>query len=614
MQVSYIALAVSLAVTSGHALADEQIEQDSIERVVVVSSRIEMPIRQLATSVSVVSKEDIEARGYTNLAEVLRTQPAISVSSSGGLGSPTSLRVRGEEGYRTLVRLDGVDISDPTGTQVQPQFSDLQSANISRVEILRGTQGLAYGADAGGVINIQSGQYDGATAGSLSVENGRYNTQNIVADVGGETGQTQYYLSVTDFSTDGFNSQLADNETADRDGYDNTTLHAKVGYQINEKFSIGLVARKSDGDGEFDGCGFGATFSNDCTSSFQQQNHRANLNYSAASGEHELAYARTFVERESFNQGQPGFMTKGNLERVEYLGHSALNHNSKLVYGFDWEKESITSENQSRTQKGYYLEYQSEVQDNLFVTAGVRHDDNEDFGEHTSYRVSSAYLWAVENGEVKFRGSYGTGFRAPSLFEVGYNRGPFAFEPASLIALTEESTKGYEAGIEYNDNQGSRYELVYFNQKIEDSIFFDLTTSSGYLQDLGTSRSEGLELIADLVVTDHFGINANYTYNDARDTSGTQRIRRPRHLTNIGVYYHIEKLKVSATVRMVKDVVDSTTALSDYEVFDVSVRYLIDESTQVFARVENLFDTTYQDVSVFNTSGQAFHAGVKFQF
>ncbi|MDU0356022.1 TonB-dependent receptor plug domain-containing protein [Paraglaciecola aquimarina] len=83
---------------------------------------------------SLVTQEDIEARGYANLADVLKTQPAIGVTNSGGAGSSTSLRVRGEEGYRTLVRIDGVDISDPTGTQVQPQLGHLQAANVSRVK------------------------------------------------------------------------------------------------------------------------------------------------------------------------------------------------------------------------------------------------------------------------------------------------------------------------------------------------------------------------------------------------------------------------------------------------------------------------------------------------
>ena len=182
MKTSKLALAVAMSCAATSVVAaDAGSTEDSIEHV-VVSSRIATPLRQLATSVSVVTQEEIELRGYANLAEVLRIQPSIHVTDSGGIGSTSALRIRGEEGYRTLIRIDGVDISDPTGTQVQPHVGQLQSANVSRVEILRGTQGLVYGADAGGVINIQTGRVEQGTFGSVSASAGAYNTNNI-ADI-----------------------------------------------------------------------------------------------------------------------------------------------------------------------------------------------------------------------------------------------------------------------------------------------------------------------------------------------------------------------------------------------------------------------------------------------
>ncbi|MFB1034820.1 MAG: TonB-dependent receptor plug domain-containing protein, partial [Sinobacterium sp.] len=168
MKHTSLALAISTALFAYPIFALETNEENEMEKLVVVSSRIAMPLREVATSVSLVTQQDIDARGYANLTDVLKTQPSISASNSGGIGSTTALRVRGEEGYRTLVRIDGVDISDPTGTQVGPQLAHLQSANISRVEILRGSQGLAYGADAGGVINIYRGSPTDQFSGNVS--------------------------------------------------------------------------------------------------------------------------------------------------------------------------------------------------------------------------------------------------------------------------------------------------------------------------------------------------------------------------------------------------------------------------------------------------------------
>jgi vitamin B12 transporter len=623
MKHTSLALAISTAFFAYPIFAQQTNEENEIEKLVVVSSRVAMPLREIATSVSLVTQQDIDARGYANLTDVLKTQPSISASNSGGIGSPTALRVRGEEGYRTLVRIDGVDISDPTGTQVGPQLAHLQSANISRVEILRGSQGLAYGADAGGVINIYSGSPKEQFSGNVSGELGRYDTQNFSANMGATNEKFDYYIAASDYKTNGFNARL-DDASQDKDGYKNTTIHSRLGFKVSDDLTLGLVVRNNHGLGQFDNCGFGASASNNCESEFNQNNLRADLNYSNDNSQHELAFAKTFIERENFNQGTSDFLTKGTLQRVEYLGNTQLNQEHQLVYGVDWEEEQITSASQSRISKGYYFEYQGELFESLYFTAGVRHDDNEDFGEHTSFRLSAAYIWALGDDELKLRSAYGTGFRAPSLFEIQYNQGPFAFAPASTTALQEETTKGYEVAVEYSTNKGSRFEVIYFDQKIEDSIFFDLAGFSGYLQDIGESTSDGVELIANIKINDNLGVHANYTYNPTKDTSGDQRLRRPKNVANIGFDYQVDNLTLSVNVRLVQDyvdlVVDETSFAStaqpqkDYHVFDISARYRVNASLTVFARVENLFDENYQDLAAFNTAGGTPHVGLKYQF
>ena len=613
MKYHLLATAIACALVASPSFAETKDQEKEIEKLVVVSSRVAMPLRQIATSVSIVSKEDIDGRAYANLADVLKTQASIGATNSGGMGSPTALRVRGEEGYRTLVRVDGVDISDPSGPQVQPALAHLQSANVSRVEILRGSQGLAYGADAGGVINVQSTHYLAPLAGSLSAEAGRYGTTNLVADLGGTHQQFAYYLAASDYQTDGFNSRPSD-LSQDKDGYENTTLHGRFTVALNDALSLGLVIRNNQGDGQFDNCGFGLTGSNNCTTAFEQNNIRADINYQNDGSEHELAYAKTSVERENFNQGSADFFTKGNIERIEYLGDTQLNTDHRLVYGFDWEKESITSEQQSRISQGYYLEYQSELVSDFYLTAGLRHDDNEDFGEHTSFRLSAAYIWALGEDELKLRSAYGTGFRAPSLFEIEYNAGPFASAPASDTSLKEEKTRGYEIALEYSSAQGSRFESVYFDQKIDDSIFFDLAGFSGYLQEQGRSFSKGIELIAEIKLNEKWLLNANYSYNNTEDTAGEPRIRRPKNIANLGFSYRLDALSVSSSVRFVKDFVDIGGELDDYALVDLSARFQVNEQLVVFARIENLFDRQYQDLAAFNTPGEAPHIGLKYQF
>ncbi|MGS2719764.1 TonB-dependent receptor plug domain-containing protein [Paraglaciecola aestuariivivens] len=598
-------------------------EDSQIEVLQVVSSRVATPLREVAISVTLVSQDDINARGYANLTDVLKTQVAINANNSGGLGSPTALRVRGEEGYRTLVRIDGVDISDPTGPQVSPPLAHLQSANISRVEILRGSQGLAYGADAGGVINIYSGSASQELGGQITGEWGRYHSQNLSANIGATHQKFDYFIAASDYSTDGFNARLDDTD-ADKDGYQNTTIHSRFGWQYNDDLALGLVLRNNSGLGQFDNCGFGASASNQCETDFNQSNLRADLTYTTTDSEHQFAYSKTLIERENFNQGLAEFSTKGALQRFEYIGHTQFNSISRLIYGIDWEKEQITSENQSRTSTGYYLEYQAEPVDNLFVTAGLRHDDNQDFGQHKSLRISAAYIWQLADKQVKLRSAYGTGFRAPSLFEIEYNRGPYAFAPATNSQLKEENTQGYEVALEYQSQQGSRFELVYFDQNIEDSIYFDLSGYSGYLQDAGQSSSEGIEVIGSIKLNLALSLHANYTYNQTKDTAGQQRLRRPKQIANLGFDYRADKLTLVANLRVVRDftdlVMDPSTFMSvvtpqdNYHLIDLSARYQINQQLTAFARIENLFDKQYQDLATFNTAGEAPHIGITYQF
>ena len=613
MKYTSIALGLTLALANTQAYAQSADKEQSIEKIVVVSSKVAMPLREIATSVSLITQEHIEARGFANLSDVLKDQPAIYVNNSGSTGSTTSLRIRGEEAYRTLVTIDGVDISDPTGTQVGPKLGHLQSANISRVEILRGSQGLSYGADAGGVVNIHSKYYQEQLAGSLFGEFGRYDTTNVTADLGGKNNDLEYYISGASFRTDGFNSRL-DDDSEDLDGYNNTTIHSRLGYQFNKQFSTQLVLRNNKGNGEFDNCGFGASASNNCQSEFEQTNIRATLSYETDQHQSDLSYSKNLIERSNLNQGQFSFGSKGFIEKYEYLGNASLNEQHSLVYGLEWEQESITSAGQNRYNRAGFIEYQGEVLNDWFVTAAARHDDNDDFGEFTTYRVSSAYIWAVQAGELKLRSTYGTGFRAPSLFEVEFNRGPDASEPASSTILEPEESQGFEVGVDYTVSNGSLYQIVYFDQEIENAIEFDLLNFSGYLQEAGSSSSKGIELIASHVISADWKINANYTFNDTEDASGQQRARRPEHLTNIGIEYSKDRLSISSNIRLVKNLIDGGVKLDNYEILDISARFHVSEQLTVHIRAENLFDAKYQDTLAFFTPREAAYVGVRMNF
>jgi len=598
--------------------------QDNIEEVIVTSSRIETPLREVGTAISIISSEEIEIRGYSSIADVLRTQPGIGVSNTGGTGKTTALRIRGEEGYRTLVMIDGVDVSDPTGTQVGPNFSHLMTtSDLQRVEILRGSQGFIYGADAGGVVNILTRTGEGDVGGQLGIEYGEFDTQQLEANLSGGSESADFFISVSDIDSDGFNSRIGDSVLMDDDGYENTTVHTKLGWTPSENLRLQLVARDIDASTQFDRCSFPTI--HDCVSDNEQTTYRVSADYGSGNLSHFFAFGNTDITRRNFGAGVESFSTEGDLNRLEYTGSYDLSESSVLVYGLDFEEEDIVSnsgDNMERDQKGYYFEYQGKFNDSFFLTAGARYDDNEDFGEHTSVRTTFAYLSDTASGAtIKYRASVGTGFRAPSLSEIAYNNGPFAFPPAAGLFLTEESSSGFDFGIEYTSANDLYLEATYFDQEIEDEIFFDLSGFSGYLQSLGTSDSRGIELAARYPFNAQWELLGNVTYNDTEDTDGMQRIRRPEKLANIGIRFTSpsENIRLLANYRLSADSIDELFGvgrlpLDDYEVLDISASFAVNDNVEVYGRLENVTDEDYQEVTGFFTAGFSGALGVRLRF
>ncbi|HEY7775409.1 MAG TPA: TonB-dependent receptor, partial [Kineobactrum sp.] len=217
----------------------------------------------------------------------------------------------------------------------------------------------------------------------------------------------------------------------------------------------------------------------------------------------------------------------------------------------------------------------------------------------------------------KFRSSWGTGFRAPSLYEIAYNNSFFASAPAANTNLQEERSEGYDLGVAFYGSNGLQLEAVYFAQTMENEIFFDLQAFSGYLQGDGDSDSSGVELIAQLPLTRQLSLQGNYTYNDTDTAAGTYRVYRPRHLANIGLQWQdgSGQLALGLNARMSRDARSPDgSPVDNYEVVDMNVRYALLPELELYGRVENLLNSNYEEIPTYQTSARAAYAGVRYSF
>jgi len=612
-------IAIAAAAFPVAADSDRNGGENKLEELVVVSSRVPTPLRQIGTSVSVITGVEIERLGYNSLYNVLRTQPGVAVSNQGGPGSITSLRIRGEENYRTRFYLDGIDISDTSSPQTTARVEHIMSSGVQRVEILRGPQGLMYGADAGGVVNITTLAPTEGINGSVSAEGGRYGTQQYAANLNGGNSSIDFSLSAADFDSDLYNARTTDTDIRDDDGYKNTTFHGRLGWNVTEELRLSLVGRDAEGDSRYDGCFTADTFepSNACRDEFEQTSWRTAANYETGRFSHEIFYSDNDSSRENFTAGTFTFGLGGDTERYGYLGSFDGGSALRLVYGIDLLEESIDDQAVGdRDQQGYYGEYQGGFGERFFVTAGLRYDDSDDFGSYTSYRLSGAYLVPFDASELKFRAAYGTGFRAPSLFELATNESPFTGPPAQGFELTEEESEGYDLAVSWYGDGGVYLEAVYFDQDISDEIFYD-PVSFGYLQETGDTESQGVELSAVWDILDGLSLNGNYTYTDSQNMDGDQRARRPEQMANFGISWSAlsNRLDLGLNMRLSRDAVDvDGTDMDDYEVVDLNARFALLYGLEIFGRVENLLDEDYEEIPTYNTGGAAGHLGLKYKF
>ena len=619
-------LRLLVAAASASATLSGAAQQAAPEEIIVTSSIIAQPRREIGTAVSVIESGEIELRGYADMADVLRTQTGIGVSNSGGAGKSTAVFIRGEDSFRTLLMIDGVKALDPGATQVAPSFDSLLStSDLQRIEVLRGPQGFIYGADAGGVVNVFTKRGADDLGGQVGLEYGDYATRKVDAALFGGADKGDYFVSAVDLATDGFNAQTSDTVLRDDDGADNTTVHVKLGWNLTEDLRLQLVARDVDAKAQFDGCFGAAPFfasSNDCVSTTDQQTYKLSADHSTDRFSSSFGFSEVDIARDSLTAGVSTFATEGSLARLEYTGSYRPSDELGLVYGIDLQDEELTDffGPRRRDQNGYYFEYQGGFGDAFFLSLGARYDDNDDFGSHTSSRLSAAYVQALgADRSLKYRASAGTGFRAPSLFEMSLNRNAVS-PPAAGVVLQEETSRGYDVGVEYNGPNGLHLELTYFDQEIEDAIEFDLAFFSGYVQSTGVSTSKGVELGANVPFGDRWELLANWTSNDADDAAGQQRLRRPKNLGNFGVQYRAasERLALLANYRLTRDTIDmtflGTAPLPDYEVLDLSVTFDASELLQIFGRVQNATDESYQEVVGYNTAGRSIYGGVRLRF
>lgn len=618
-------------------------EQDPI---VVTATRLATPESQLGSSVTVITAEDISRKQLKTVPEALRTVPGVDVVQAGGPGQQTSVFMRGASSSHTLVLVDGINIADPSSPSGAVDFSSLVLDNVERIEIVRGPQSTLYGANAiGGVISIVTRKGQGRPRATLSLQAGNHSSNYQQLGLRGASDQFDYSLSGTHLKTHASSvtpEDLRGGLPAEADRYRNNTLSARLGFAASDVLDFALFGRYIGDKQRIDPeVGFGTIEDADAELKNREYFLRGESRAALLDGRWEatLAAAYTDYNRRNNNRRSNPFET---LQQTRFQGDTLeltinndlyLAENHTLTLGGGTKKESMNndgfsdfggfivselSEAGERTNYAY-VQDQFSFMERIFGTAGLRLDDRDDFGSELTYRLTGVYQHRPTH--TRFSGSAGTGFRAPSLFELsGFTPNNFGSAFRGNPDLNPEKSFGWELGFDqslFADRLS--FGITYFKNDIKDLIetVFDVNFNSTP-ENINKVHLSGFETFVAADILSNLSARVDYTFTDAdvSDNSNRPLLRRPRKKASATLNYQVtDKAHAYLGVDYVgkrKDIDRATAAVikaKDYTVLNTALNYAVTPQFSLEARINNLMDKNYEPADGFEALGRNYMLG-----
>ncbi len=597
----------------------------SAEIVVTATGQRQM-IWTTGQAISVVERRDIERLQTTAASDLLAQLPGISATRNGPVGGFSAVRIRGAEGEQTLVVIDGVRVNDPVSPGGGFDFGNLLIGNIDRVEVLRGPNSVPWGSQAlGGVVNITTGNH---TDTRVTAEYGAHDTKRINAATRQQIGSVFFDLGGGVFQSDGIS---AFKNGTERDGLRQYALNG--GAEVDGGKAVTLEARGFYANSRTQLDGFPPPFFGFAdTPEFSRAEEfygklSADIRLLNGNFTNRLTFAITDINRDNFDapgQAAPSFLARGRVERFEYQGDKSLASSLRTVFGVEHERSRLTdgfSPAKTSVSSGYAQLIYGES-DRLTLTGGARIDDHKAYGTKATFSANAAFRPA---DGIIIRAAYGDGFKAPTLFQL------FSFY--GNASLNPETAKSVEIGVELSKfAKPVSGGITIFQRNTANQIDFISCFGQstgicagrpfGTYDNIARTRAKGLEAFARVRASDKLRFDANYTFISAknRDT-GLTLLRRPKHILNTSVDWAVfDQLTLGAALQFVSSTADvdfqtfARTRLSGRTLAMIRAAAPINDRIELFGRIENLLDTTYETVSGYGVYGRTAHIGIRGKF
>ena len=633
---------------------------------------------QTTASVSVITRDEIDARQSVALTDALLFAPGIAIGRTGPEGGTASVFLNGGNSNFTKVLVDGAPIN-PAGAAVD--FSSLTLDNIDKVEIVRGAESAIYGTDAvSGVIQLFT--HRGETRipeFSVYGEGGSFGSGRGGAQISGLLGAFDYSATASYLQTDG---QGPD------DDFLNRTLSGNFGYRISDGNQLRLTLRNNDSIAGIPGQTLFEPPNLD--QRYGQHIFSAGARWDFATGKHwhhQISGAESYTRQVNDDPQQSFFATDPNAfcpqsnpaavptaEFCDFPGNSRFQYNRANVTaqtsyllsnfgvtaGYEYEVEnafltSINVPHARRNNQAGFLDFRYRPHPRASLNFGGRAEANANFGTRVVPRAGASLILFYGKGvrgDTLFRIFYAEGIKEPRFDQIfGDNFGDFG-NPS----LKPEASKTWTAGFDQK-LFGDRVRLTaeYFSSRFYDIVTFAFCSSAnnfcnltfpvvpsgfGYFFNTDIARARGLNLAGETRFTRWLNLAGNYTYDDSlvikasdafdpTELPGNHLLRRPANSGSLTLNAAFHQLNVTlggyfTGVRTDSDFLSSRsgntcigpclTQNPGYARFDLSGSYRVSHGVTFYARATNLFDKQYQDALGYPALGRDMRAGVRYTF
>ena len=564
---------------------------------VVTASRMPESAAQAVRPVTVITAEDIRQSGAGSVTDLLRTLGGVEITQNGGLGSSSSVFIRGANSDHTVVLVDGVRIGSATlGTAA---FESIPLALIERIEVLPGPSSSLYGSDAiGGVIQIFTKSAKRSPGASVALTAGSHDLRQAAASYAAALGEgTQLSLGLNYLSTDGINATTPDNTynyNPDRDGLLQRSGQLRLTQQINADHEVGVQWLRSASKGRFDDGPDIDSYSQSVTRTLGAH-WNGQLTQSWRS---ELSVARSQDQSNSYSSFPGTFDTREDqaswLNRLPAFGGTA-------TVGLEWLKQSVDSTTDytvdERTVRSALVGWKGQIGEHA-LQADVREDRNSQFGHHTTAQLGWGWQLAQD---WRLRAAWGSAFHAPTFNTLYY---PGFGNPD----LKPEKSDSFELGLD-GKLAGLELGATVFDNRIRDLI--DYAPPDYLPANVNKARITGLSLKAGGALIDRdTRFKANLTWQDPKNDETDQLLRRrARVFGGLHLTHNAGPAQIGTDFSWVSRRFDSAdqsagSAMGAYGLVAVFGSWAFTPEWRLEARVNNLGDKHYTTAQGYSAPGR----------